>query len=266
MTNSGTQDAFIVKYNTDGTPQWARRIGGSSNDVGLDISADSTGNIYVTGRFSGTSSVFAADGTTSSFSLTTSGFDDAFIVKYNTDGTPQWARRIGGTGTDIGESISTDSSGNVYVTGNFSGTASVFAADGTTATFTSTTSGGTDVFIVKYNTDGTPQWVRKIGATGNDEGYGISTDSSGNVYVTGTFRGTISVFASDGTTATFTSTSSGSTDAFVVKYNTDGTPQWARKIGGTDNDNGVDISTDSSGNVYVTGYYFSTQLVFFPVE
>ena len=163
------------------------------------------------------------------------------------DGVPtvSWAKSIGGTGSDYGRGIATDSSGNVYVIGKYSGS---FTIGSTTLT----SAGSNDVFVAKYDTSGTAQWARSIGGTGSDTGYGIATDSAGNVYVTGIYSGT-ATFA-PGTTLT----SAGYNDAFVTKYDTSGTVQWAESIGGTNTDSGYGIATDSGGNVYVTGSYQGT--------
>ena len=187
------------------------------------------------------------------------GSGDVVVVKYDTSGIPQWARRIGGTGDDRGVGIASDSSGNVYVTGFATGAATVFAANETTVAFSLANAGSNDAFIVKYDTSGTPQWARRIGGTGTDQGMGIATDSSGNVYVTGYLTGAGTVFAATaGTGGNLTGTdislaNAGVADAFIVKYATDGLPLWARRIGGTGDDRGLGIATDSSGNVYVTG-------------
>jgi sulfur carrier protein ThiS len=270
-TTAGVQDAFVVKYNTDGVPQWARRIAGIGEDRGLGISSDASGNVYVAGFATGAATVFAlASGTDAAdISLaTTAGNSDAFVVKYNTNGVPQWARRIGGTGIDQGLGISSDASGNVYVSGYAGAATTVFAlASGTDAADISlaTTTGNNDAFVVKYNTDGVPQWARRIGGTGEDRGLGISTDASGNVYLAGFATGAATVFAlASGTDAADISlaTTAGSNDAFVVKYNTSGAPQWARRIGGTGIDQGLGISSDASGNVYVAGYAGAAITVF----
>ena len=253
LGNAGSQDVFVVKYGSDGTPTWVRRIGGTSTDQGLGIASDSSGNAYITGYHIGTATVFAADGTTSAFSLGNAGTSEAFVVKYATNGTPTWVRRIGGTAADQGMGISAMSTGEVYVTGFASG-ATVFAADGTTSAFSLANAGGQDAFVVKYATNGTPEWVRRIGGTGADQALGISAMSTGEVYVTGLTTGTATVFAADGTTTAFLlGGHAGSSDAFVVKYGSDGTPSWVRRIGGTGADQGLGISAMSTGEVYVTG-------------
>jgi hypothetical protein len=234
----GSYDAFVAKYDTSGTVQWAKSIGGMSSEYGYGIATDNGGNVYVIGEYQGTATF--APGTT----LTSaSGTRDAFVAKYDTSGTVQWAKSIGGTSTDTGYGISTDSSGNVYVIGTYVGTLTIGSTtlDGT---------GNGDVFVAKYDTSGTDQWARSIGGTGPDYGYGIATDSSGNVFVTGRYRGGTITFAPD---TTLTNAGPYTDDAFVAKYDTSGTVQWARGFGGGDYDNGYGIATDSSGNVYVTG-------------
>jgi hypothetical protein len=261
LGTAGQSDAFLVKYAADGTPTWVRRIGGTGADQGLGVSADVSENVYVTGYATGAATVFAADGTTTAFSLGTAGSSDAFLVKYAANGTPTWVRRIGGTGVDQGLGVSADTSGNVYVTGYATGAATVFAADGTTTAFSLGTAGDGDAFLVKYAADGTPTWVRRIGGTGVDQGLGVSADVSGNVYVTGYTGGTATVFAANGTTTAFSLGNAGQSDAFVVKYAADGTPTWVRRIGGTGVEQGMGVSADVSGNVYVTGYVFGTATV-----
>jgi hypothetical protein len=241
LTSVGSTDAFVAKYDTSGTVQWATSIGGTINDFGYGIATDSGGNVYVTGTYFGTATF------TSGTTLTSTGSFDAFVAKYDTSGTVQWATSIGGTGSEDGYDIATDSSGNVYVTGIYLGT---FTIGSTTLTSTSSY----DAFVAKYDTSGTVQWAKSIGGSaGPDYGYGIATDSSGNVYVIGRYYGSTITFA-PGTT--LTNAIDGTSDVFVVKYDTSGTVQWARGFGGSNNDLGYGIATDSSGNVYVTGKFY----------
>jgi hypothetical protein len=134
---------------------------------------------------------------------TTSGGTDMFLVKYNSSGTKQWTKQLGTSLDDYGGGVSTDSSGNIYVTGSTKG-----GLDGNTS------SGNDDFFLVKYNSSGTKQWTKQLGTTSNDYGYGITTDSSDNIYVSGTTGGGL-----DGNTDGY------SNDIFLVKYNSSGTKQ-----------------------------------------
>jgi hypothetical protein len=265
LTNTGGSDTYIVKYDSSGTPLWARRMGGTGSDLVLSVDTDSSGNVIVVGIYnSNPLNIYAANGSTVSFTLNNSGGNDTFVVKYDSSGTPLWARRLGGTGSDRANSVSTDSSGNVIVAGWYtSSPLNIFAANGSTVSFTLAISGSLDAFIVKYDSSGTLLWARRMGGTGllDDQANSVSTDSSGNVIVTGNYiTSPFNIFAENGSTVLFTLTNSGSSDAFVVKYDPNGTPLWARRLGGIDNEFATSVSTDSSGNIVVAGYYISNPL------
>ena len=218
--NAGIEDLFVVKYNSSGTKQWTNQLGSSSRDSADDVATDSSGNIYVTGT-----TYSELDGNTSA------GKADLFVVKYNSSGTHQWTKQLGTDRYDEARGVATDSSGNVYVTGYTEG-----GLDG------NTNLGKADLFVVKYNSSGTKQWANQLGTWDTDFANGIATDSSGNVYVTGsTYR------SLDG------NTSAGNADLFVVKYNSSGTKQWTKQLGSSSDDYANDVVTDSSGNAYVTG-------------
>jgi len=134
---------------------------------------------------------------------TNSGNEDIFLVKYNSSGTKQWTKQLGTSENDIGNGVTTDSSDNIYVTGNTEG-----GLDG------NTNSGRTDIFLVKYNSSGTKQWTKQLGTSSLDWGNVVTTDSSDNIYVTGYTSGGL-----DG------NTNSGFNDIFLVKYNSSGTKQ-----------------------------------------
>ena len=218
--NAGIEDLFVVKYNSSGTKQWTNQLGSSSRDSADDVATDSTGNIYVTGT-----TYSELDGNTSA------GKADLFVVKYNSSGTHQWTKQLGTDRYDEARGVATDSSGNVYVTGYTEG-----GLDG------NTNLGKADLFVVKYNSSGTKQWANQLGTWDTDFANGVATDSSGNVYVTGsTYR------SLDG------NTSAGNADLIVVKYNSSGTKQWTKQLGSSSDDYANDVVTDSSGNAYVTG-------------
>ncbi len=219
-TNYGEYDIFVMKYSHEGIKQWTRQFGTSRGDVAYDIAADTLNNIYVTGY-----TQYELDGNTFA------GDWDLFVIKYNKDGTRQWTRQFGTTELDVGSRITTDSSGNIYVTGytygNFEGNIN---------------SGGIDVLIFKYNSSGVMQWAQQLGTEYFDNAYGISTDSIGNVYVTGYTSGNL-----DG------NTSAGEADLFVVKYDSNGIKQWTRQIGTSTSDSGQGIALDPYDNIFVAG-------------
>ena len=163
---------------------------------------------------------------------TSAGNTDLFVVKYSSSGTKQWTNQFGSSSRDSANGVAPDSSGNVYVTGMTNG-----GLDGCKS------AGVEDLFVVKYNASGTKQWTNQLGSSSRDSANDIATDSSGNIYVTGT-----TYWELDG------NTSAGKADLFVVKYNSSGTHQWTNQLGTDRYDEARGVATDSSGNVYVTGY------------
>jgi Beta-propeller repeat len=255
LTNpNGDFDVFVVKYNSSGVVQWAVKGGGFlGTDVGKSIAVDGSGNVYVTGNFTSLTAIF---GTTT---LTNSNFpsdfqnSDVFVVKYNSSGMVQWAVKGGGIDNDSGNGIAVDGSGNVYVTGFFVTTVLDVVFFGATSL---KSSGGSDVFVVKYNSMGVVQWAIKGGGSGGDGSSGIAIDVSDNIYITGGFSSPTATFGG----ANLTNIGGG--DVFVVKYNSSGAVQWAVKGGGSSSDVGTGIAVDGSGNVYVMGKLISTPATF----
>lgn len=150
--------------------------------------------------------------------LANSGSTDIFICKYTNAGRLVWATRLSGTGNDVGNSISMDSSGNVYVTGTYDSTPiTIFNSDGSTFG-TLSNAVGTDAFVIKYNTNGIAQWVTRVGGTANEFGNGIFVGLSGNVYVIGSYStNPVTIYNANGTTFGTLSNSGGPYDVFVVK-------------------------------------------------
>jgi hypothetical protein len=226
--------------------QWANAPSGTSEDKGNSVTTDASGNVYVTGQFVSPTITF---GTTTLANAGSNG--DMFIVKYNAAGTVLWAKRAGGTGPDEGSSISTDASGNIYVTGYFISPTITF---GTT---TLSNVGYMDIFIAKYDAAGNVLWAKSAGDNGDDWGLSVSTDASGNVYVTGYTNSATITFGT-----TILPSAGGNGDIFIAKYDAAGTVLWAKRAGGTDNDGGTSVTTDASGNVYVTGRFASPNITF----
>lgn len=255
---SGGGDVFIVKYNSSGTVQWLARVAATSPDVGNAIATDSAGNVYITGSYQATLTAFNAGGTAFSPTLANAGSNDAFIVKYNTNGAVQWVTRVASTAGDIGYGIATDTSGDVYVTGQggINATITAFSVGNIAFGTTLASIGQNDVFLVKYNTSGTVQWVTRLGTTNVDFGYAVATDSGNNVYITGqTGLAQLTVYNSNGTLFGTVSNTTPSLDAFLVKYDSGGTAQWARKLSSVYNDIGRGVAIDSAGGVVTTGTY-----------
>ena len=191
------EDFFVVKYDSSGGKQWTQQLGTSTSNstIAYGIATDSCGNVYVMGYTGG-----ALDGNTSA------GSSDLFVLKYNSSGARQWTQQLVSSANDQAKGIATDTIGNVYVT-----VVTYGALDGNTM------AGNTmdpDFFVVKYDSSGVKQWTKQLETSAVDFGEGIATDSSGNVYMTGSTS-----LGLDG------NTSAGNQDLFVVKYDINGVKQ-----------------------------------------
>jgi hypothetical protein len=237
LTSAGVGDIYLAKVDSRGNFLWATRAGGTDSDRGNGIVVDSSGNAYIAGEFEGTA-VFGAT------TLTSAGSDDIYVAKVDSGGNFLWAKRAGGVSSVSGNSIAVDSSGNAYITGRFSGTA-VFGAT------TLTSAGSDDTYIAKVDSGGNFLWAKRAGGINHDRGIGIAVDSSGNAYITGMFRET-AVFGAT------TLTSAGNWDTYIAKMDSGGNFLWAKRAGGTNEDFGVGIAVDSSGNAYITGRFEGT--------
>ena len=237
-TSAGSDDIFIAKYNASGAFQWIQSAGGSLRDIGRGVAVDSNGNVFITGTFEDTAN-FGGGGGINPLSY---GGIDIFVAKYNSSGVVQWVQSAGGSLFDSGNSIAVDTSGNVYVTGNYYGPANF---DGTNSV---SGAGDRDIFLTKYNSGGTLQWVQTAGGLLSDRGSSVAVDLMGNAYVIG-FYSDVATFG------TKSVTSAGNLDIFVAKYNSSGNLSWLQCGGGTSFDSGSSVAVDASGNAYVTGTY-----------
>ncbi|MCC7374855.1 MAG: SBBP repeat-containing protein [Verrucomicrobiales bacterium] len=225
-------DGFLAKYDKAGNFQWVQPFGGKDFDTARGVAVDRVGNCYVAGEFAGTAA-FGAN------SLVSKGSSDIFLAKYGNDGTLQWVRQAGGPGDEYLGNLTVDPGGNCFVTGSFSQTA-IFDA-------TSLTSRGSwDIFLAKFSPSGTQVWVTQAGGTQDDRGFGIVTDPTGNLFLTGFF----SAYATFGTIDV---NGFGSHDVFLAKYDATGKALWVTKAGGSNLDNAYAVALDASGNAFVTG-------------
>ena len=238
-------DVFVAKYDPTGGLIWAKTAGGPLLDQGYDIATDATGNSYVVGAIQ-TNGIYPTV-TFDAITLTGHGDYDWFIAKYDANGSVLWAKNGGGTAGDMAYGVALDNSGAVYVTGFFSGTMTV---DGVTVT----SAGLYDIFLAKYNPDGTLVWLKRAGGTGSDIAHGIVLDSVGNIGIVGEFQNTAS-FDNNSIAAL------GLGDAFIAKYDPNGNNLWAHRGGGTINyqaDRANAIGSDGSNSFYVTGEFTGT--------
>ncbi len=264
---STLHDAYVLKLDKDGSFVWAKSFGGKGWDVVNGIAVDNLQNVHLTGRFSETAN-FNPDPLGTAQTVTAN-FQDAFIVKLNSEGVFVWNRAISGNAAANdawGQGIAVDKIGNVFGTGFFSGTAS-FKPVGTNM---HTSGGSRDIYVVKINPVGDLLWSKGIGLASDDRGEGIAVDGNGDAYITGKFAQNAVDFGNG-----VSLTAGGQFDVFVVKIKGDGTTKWADRFGGTTAeigvtgvsagaDSGQSISVDLAGNVYTAGIFVNTAIFDFP--
>jgi hypothetical protein len=250
LTNTSGSDMFIVKYDGAGNVLWANSAIGADDDEGRGVATDASGNVLVTGFFYSPSITF---GTTVLTNVNAS-YSDMFIVKYDGAGNVLWANSAGGTGWDEVYGVATDAGGNILVTGYFSSPSITFG----TTVLTNANGSTSDIFVVKYDGAGNVLWANSASGTDDDEGYGVATDSGGNVLITGFFYSPSITFG----TTVLTNANAGYSDMFIVKYDGAGNVLWANSAGGTGWDESYGVSTDAGGNVLVTGYFSSPSITF----
>lgn len=206
---------------------WTKFLGTENNEIISDLIIDNSGNIYIVGT---------ADGDI--MDQTNNGGSDILLAKFDADGLLLWVRLIGGAGNDGGSAITLDPEGNIYITG------------WTLSSFNSQiNNGGSDFFIVKYQSNGNYLWTRIFGGSSQDSGYDIQIDQYGYLYVVGDTNSTFPSYSEN---------NKGATDAFVVKYYSDGGVfQWIKLIGDTNNDYARAIAINGS-TLFVAGYTYSS--------
>ncbi len=237
LPSAGLSDVFVARYDLAGDLKWAKRAGGGGDDYVSGIDVSSTEDVYLTGSFTGTMK-FTFPFLNLSFSLSSSGATDAFLLKYNANGGFMLGRKLGGAGYDFGTAVAHDkANGDIYLTGGYAPASNPMLSN---------------VLVARYNAAGTLLQQKTYGAGAHlDTGNDIVVDQSG-VFVTGYFGGTISFDS-------MTNTSKGGADAFVVRFprNASLTATAFNRFGGFHWDEGQSLAY-RSGTLYAGGLFRGT--------
>jgi hypothetical protein len=238
LTSAGGSDIFLAKFDTNGTHLWSQSFGGFNEQIGYSVAFDPSGNVVITGEFEDTVDFGGGP-------LISAGGFDIFLAKFDTIGNHLWSQSFGDVnGNQQGRNLSIDPSGYAVMTGDFDGTVDFGGGPLTSA-------GGEDVFLAKFDTNGTHLWSQIFGDTSFQRGNSVAFDPSGNVFMTGVFEGTVDFGGGP-------LTSSGLTDIYLVKFDTNGTHLWSQGFGDTDWESGKSLSIDPSGDIIMTGNFNST--------
>ncbi len=245
LTNTGTggsSEGYLIKFNTTGTPQWARTFGSAgSGDYSNSVEVDNTGAPHILGSFGSGNTVIGTS------TLVSYGSSDIFFAKYDVNGNFVWSKNIGGTSNDFPGYIDIDATNNIYISGYYQNTSINFGS------FSLPNAGGYDAFAAKFNSLGTNLWATRAYGTGNEYGMSLVLDAVGNTYLSGYTEGASFTIGS----SSFSNLNAPTSDMFIAKLNTAGTFQWLAKSTGTNSELtlGGAMAIDAVGNIYTTGIY-----------
>jgi len=240
---------LLVSVSEAQVVQWAKAMGSSGSNWGFGLAIDDGGNAISTGWFMGTVDFDPGVGIANRTSV---GNEDVYVQKLDLNGNFLWAVSFGGTASDRGYDITTDKQGNVYLSGNFTGTVDFDPGSGV---FQRSAQGNWDVFVLKLDFQGNFEWVRTFGGGDDDYGYAITHSDSGFVYTAGMFQSTVDF---DPGLSVLQRSSAGGFDIYVHKMTDNGAFVWVQTMGGSANDFAYSVQTDDAGNVYHGGYFAGT--------
>ena len=243
-TNSGgNNDAFVAKFSAGGFPVWATYFGDNGGDMAEDIALDGNGNVVIAGNTNSYTGIATSGAFQSTFGGSTG---DGYIAKFNASGTSLlWATYFGSNLLDNIFGLCTDTSGNIFITGETNSVTNIASIGAYQETF----GGIRDDFIAKFSPTGMRLWATYYGGSDQEQAKDIITDLAGNIFVTGSSQSKNNIAIAP----SYQDTNAGGYDAFILKINTSGTPQWATYFGGYGWDDGMGISVDALGNLALTG-------------
>jgi hypothetical protein len=246
-------DLFISKLDSDGEFVWAKAIGGPYDDQGSSIDVDGSGNSYITGFYYDTVDFDPNAGVNNQTASITNNAPrkEVFVMKLNTLGNLEWVNSIGDVASDEGRSVALDNSGDLLVFGSFFGTVNLDFGPGVHEV---TSTGNYDGFILKLNEFGELIWA----AHNIPEESAVDIDPDGNMYLLGSFSGTVDF--DPGPDSLILSSNTSYPFLYVQKINPLGGLEWVVTFQHTLNawQTGSAIEIDQVGNIFLTGGFLHT--------
>ncbi len=236
-------DMFLAKLDSEGNLIWVKKAGGECTDCYMftrDIMISAENNIIITGSFNATSVNFGSN------VISTSGNNNVYIVKYDSDGNDLWAKTHKGDEQNLNTALLSPADGeNFYIAGMFSDNLYNIGNINLSG------NGELDVYYAEYDAQGNALWAKSFGGTGIDTVASIATDSLGNMLL-------LSYFTNSITIGNTNLTSAGNSDVLVCKLSAVGDVIWTKTIGSEAFELGYKISSDSNNNIFVSGGYVAS--------
>jgi hypothetical protein len=226
--------------------KWLKQFGGMGGDMSYGVHTDNSGNIILTGFFSG---IADFNPSPSTFNLSSNGSYDAFIVKLDSQGNFIWAKSMGSKLLDKGFSISVDKSNNIYIGGIFEDSLNIDFGNGKTHL---KSNGGDDIFLLKIFQNGSLDWAKTIGGRGQEIVYDIKLTSKGFPFLCGAFSDTVDF---NPNTAVYNLVSNGYEDVFMLQLDSSGNFVYAKSIGSADFDLAAHCAINKNNEVCITGEF-----------
>jgi hypothetical protein len=260
QSNSGLSNIYLAKYSPNGNLVWAKNIGGSSIDQSSDLKVDTSGNVFVTGSFYGTS--YFNKPVSNADTLKSRGQGDIFIAKYKSDGSFVWVKQIGSNSFENSSSITTTESGKVIMAGMYYDSTD-FNPSPTDSVYLPDNQFGANLFILKMDENGNYTWVNGITSDGFKSVGEIVVDKADNCYITGRFND-VTDFDSQFSHYSLTALQ-GNSSIYFGKYNATGALAWMKRVehgyqGGQDQ--GLGIALDSKNDIYISGQFWGQGIDF----
>ncbi len=233
---------------------WGRSAGGTGDDYAAAVAVGPDQAVYVTGRLDGT--VTFGAGRLDETILTAAGIRDAFVARYDRHGMLDWAVTAGGDDDDSGRGIAVAGDGGVLVTGSFIGEATFGAGEAGETILSG--ANGNEIFVARYDPDGTLDWVRAVTGTDHDWGYDIAAMPDGGAVITGQFEWDATFGAGDAGETTLNAYLG--KDIYLARFHPDGSLAWARRAGGEGDNTGHAVAVAPDGGVLVTGEFRQSAL------
>ncbi len=230
-SSQGGEDAWAVKYDSNGNQLWLRQFGTASNERSNGIAVDGADNFYLGGY------------TTGDFGGNNAGSEDAWLAQYDSSGNQQWVKQLGTASNDRALGVAVASSGYVYTTGytnsNLSGRRYLIYGSYNDHSDLS----DEEIWTAMCDTQGNQVWVKQQGSYGNDRSNGIAVSNGGQVYFSGYTEGSLE------------NSNAGGADSFIANYySTCGNYGYIRQFGSSSSDYSCSIQVDGSGNLFMAGY------------